>query len=206
MIYILIFLIEMFLLFFASRLMTKSLSFLPINIISFIFLPGIVIHELSHLLAASLLFVGAGDIEFMPKVEGNSIKLGSVAIGRSDPIRRFLIGVAPIILGIVVISVVLSLVRTLKSPLSLNILIFYTLFVVGNTMFASRKDMEGALVLLLSILIILGASYYAGIRIPQEFFSNIASKGETLKQIDFFLPLVIGLDLTLFALGKKLRG
>lgn len=186
--------------------MTKSLSFLPINLISFIFLPGIIIHELSHFLAASLLFVPTGEIEFMPKVEGQSIKLGSVAIGRSDPIRRFLIGVAPVILGILVISVVLSFTKTYTSPLFLNFLLFYTLFVIGNTMFSSKKDMEGALVLLISISVILGTSYYSGARLPQEFFANVSSKGEILRQIDLFLPVVIGLDLTLYFLGKKLRG
>lgn len=196
----------MVLLFFSSRLMTKSLSFLPINLISFIFLPGIIIHELSHFFVASLLFIPTGEIEFMPKVEGQSIKLGSVAIGRSDPIRRFLIGVAPVILGIVVIYVVLSFAKSSAAPLSLNFLLFYSLFVIGNTMFSSRKDMEGALVLLISIFIILGASYYAGARLPQEFFSNVFSKGEVLRQIDLFLPVVIGLDLTLYLLGKKLRG
>jgi len=204
--YIIIFLVEIVFLFFSSRLMTKSLSFLPINLISFIFLPGIIIHELSHLFLASILFVPTGDIEFMPKVEGQSIKLGSVSIGKTDAIRRFFIGIAPIIFGILVISVILSFIKSYTGPWYLNVLIFYTLFVIGNTMFSSKKDMEGSILLLIMFVIVFGASYFSGIRIPEAFFANILSKGDILRQIDYFLPVVIGLNLTLFLLGKKLRG
>lgn len=202
--YILIFLIEIILLFFSSRLMTKSLSFLPINVISFLFLPGIIIHELSHLLFASLLFVPAGEIEFIPKVEGQSIKLGSVSIGKTDPVRRFIIGISPFIFGVLVISAVLYFTKSINTPLYVNLLIFYTLFVIGNTMFSSQKDMEGAAVLLILVLILSGALFFSGIRLPQEFFTIISSKGNSLSQIDYFLPLVIGLDLGLYLLGRKI--
>lgn len=201
-----IFVVELAILFFSSRLMTKSLSFLPINVISFIFLPGIIIHELSHLLVANLLFVPTGDVEFMPKVEGQNIKLGSVAIGRSDPVRRFLIGVAPVLFGILVISIVLYFLKSISIPIYANLIIFYCLFVVGNTMFSSKKDMEGSIALFIIILIFLGAAYFWGIKIPHEFFSNLISKGQVLRQVDYFLPVVIGLDLTLYLLGRKLRG
>src|ERR1700681_939898 len=97
--FILLFLFEVFILFLVSRLMTRVLSFLPIFLISFIFLPGIIIHELSHLLVASILFVKTGEIEFMPQVQDEGLKLGSVSIAKTDPIRRFIIGVSPIILG-----------------------------------------------------------------------------------------------------------
>lgn len=205
MIYILILLVEIFFLFFSSRLLTKSLSFLPINLISVIFLPGIVVHELSHLLFASLFFVRAGEIEFMPKVEGRSVKLGSVSIAKTDPIRRFLIGVAPVIFGTLIISLILSFIRTLTAPLYVNVLIFYVLFVIGNTMFSSRKDMEGSAILLILVIIFLGALYFSGVRIPQEFFANVSSKGDILRQIDYFLPVVIAVDLILFFLGGKIK-
>ena len=202
-IYLLIFIVEVIALFFSSRLMTKSLSFLPINVISFLFLPGIIVHELSHLLFASLLFVPAGEIEFMPKIEGQSIKLGSVSIGKTDPIRRFLIGVSPFIFGVLVISAVLYFTKSINVPLYVNLLIFYTLFVIGNTMFSSQKDMEGALVLLILIAILSGALFFSGARIPQEFFTIISSKGNSLSQIDYFLPIVIALDLFIFFLGTR---
>lgn len=206
MFYLILFLIEMVILFFSSRLMTKSLSFLPINVISFIFLPGIIFHELSHLLFASFLFVPAGEIEFMPKVEGRSIKLGSVMIGKTDPIRRFIIGVSPVVFGVLVIGSILYFSKSLTAPFYVNLLIFYVLFVVGNTMFSSSKDMEGSLVLLVLIVILSGTIYFSGVKIPQEFFANLISKGDLLKQVDYFLPFVILIDLIMFFLGKKLRG
>lgn len=203
--YILIFLIEVILLFFSSRLLTKSLSFLPINLISIIFLPGIIIHELSHLLLAGILFVKAGEIEFMPKMEDRSVKLGSVTIARSDPIRRFLIGISPIIFGILVIALVLNFIRTLTSPLYFNFLIFYVLFVVGNTMFSSKKDMEGGFIPLILMVIFLTAFYFTGVRIPQQFFTTVSSKASILSQINYFLPFVIILDFVIYLLGKKVR-
>lgn len=185
--------------------MTKSLSFLPINVISLLFLPGIIIHELSHLLFASLLFVPAGEIEFLPKREGQNVKLGSVSIAKTDPIRRFLIGISPFIFGVLVISAVLSFTKSTNSPLYVNLLIFYTLFVTGNTMFSSQKDLEGALVLLTLIAILSGALFFSGVRVPQEFFATISSKGSSLSRIDYFLPIVIALDLIIFILGKRFR-
>lgn len=206
MVFIILFLAELAVLFFSSRLLTRFLSFLPINVISFIFLPGIIIHELSHFLVASLLFVPTGDIEFMPKVEGQSIKLGSVSIGKTDPVRRFLIGVSPVIFGALVIGVSLAFSKSYLNFSYFYILAFYILFVVGNTMFSSKKDLEGSVVLLILLIIIAGASYFAGFRIPSSFFVNIFSKGEILRQIDYFLPVVIALDLTLYLVGRRIRG
>lgn len=186
--------------------MTKSLSFLPINLISFIFLPGIIVHELSHLLLASLLFVPTGDIEFMPKAEGQNIKLGSLEIGKTDPIRRFLIGVAPVVFGILVIDFSLFFITPYLRFSYVDVLGFYVLFVIGNTMFSSNKDLEGSVILLILLAILFGASYFMGFRIPSSFFSNIFSKGEILSQIDYFLPIVIALDLTLYVVGRRVKG
>lgn len=206
MLYVFIFLAELAVLFFSSRLLTKSLSFLPINLISIIFLPGIVIHELSHFIFSSLLFVRAGEIEFTPKVEDRSVKLGSVSIAKTDPVRRFLIGVSPVIFGTLVILATLSYLPGLRATWYFNLLIFYVLFVIGNTMFSSKKDMEGSIVLLIVIVFLSFALYFLGARIPQEFFANVSSKGNLFKQLDYFLAFVIGVDFTLSFLGNKVRG
>lgn len=198
----------MVLLFFASRLMTKSLSFLPINLISFIFLPGIIIHELAHFFAASLLFVPTGEIEFMPQVSEGQLKLGSVAIGRSDPIRRFLIGVAPIIAGLSLIIGLLYFVQ-LKNLNEIGVLLLasYIIFAVGNTMFSSRKDMEGGLVLLVFVLIIILTSYFTGFRINLSLLENsfFLKMLESFKQIDLYLLVLIAIDGIIFSLVKLIR-
>ncbi|MBF8250153.1 MAG: hypothetical protein HW400_754, partial [Candidatus Levybacteria bacterium] len=101
MIYFALLFVEIIILFLLSRLVNKTLSkFLSINLLSFIFLPGIIVHELSHLFVAMILFVPVGEMEFVPKKHGNSVKLGSVEIAKTDPIRRSLIGFAPVFAGL----------------------------------------------------------------------------------------------------------
>src|ERR1035437_9168331 len=104
MVYVTSLLVEIVILFLLSRAMSKNLSrFMSINLLSFLFLPGVIVHELSHLLVAAILLVPVGEVEFSPKKNGDGIKLGSVQIGKTDPIRRCLIGFAPIFMGIVLV-------------------------------------------------------------------------------------------------------
>lgn len=206
--YLLIFIAEVFFLFFFSRVLTRSLSFLPINAISFLFLPGIIIHELSHFLVASLLFVPTGDIEFMPQLTDGGLKLGSVGIARTDPIRRFLIGVAPILAGLSLIVGIFYFV--LNNGLFngwILLLVSYIIFAVGNTMFSSKKDMEGAVVLLVFAFIIILASYFAGIRVSFSFSQNsiFLKVIDNFKQVDLYLLILITLDGVIYSLVKLLR-
>lgn len=205
--FILLFLFEFIFLFFFSRFLTRRLSFLPINLISFLFLPGVIIHELSHYLLASLLFVPVGEIEFMPEAKEGELKLGSVAIGETDPIRRFLIGIAPILGGLGVIFLIFQFVSLDVASLPLKILLFYALFTIGNTMFSSKKDMEGAVILLVVIFIFFLASFFAGFRpsaswLEGQFFLSMVN---SVKQINLFLSFLIGLDVLVYLLIKILR-
>lgn len=74
-------------------------------------LPGILIHELSHWLAARLLGVRTGKISLWPsKGRGNQMRMGSVRIARTDPFRASLIGVAPLINGCIAILIIGQLI------------------------------------------------------------------------------------------------
>src|SRR5437588_102405 len=108
--FLILFLIEFALIFFLSRKLSSYLSIfflkytrskkITIYLISLFFLPGVIVHELGHWLMANVLFVKTGEIEFMPQIHGEHLKLGSVEVAQTDPIRRFFIGVAPIIIGL----------------------------------------------------------------------------------------------------------
>ena len=121
MIFLSIFIIEFILLFFLSKKLIKSLSLLiykitksqkaVVNILAILFLPGTIFHELAHLLTAGIMLVPVGEISVIPEIEGQparnatqsvaggNVKLGSVQIGKVDPLRLTIIGVAPVILG-----------------------------------------------------------------------------------------------------------
>lgn len=74
-------------------------------------LPGIVLHELSHWLLAILLRVPVGKLSLWPKKKRRGqVRLGSVSVGASDPLRASLIGVAPLVMGSLVILAVGQLV------------------------------------------------------------------------------------------------
>ncbi len=68
-------------------------------------LPGIVLHEASHLLAARLLGVRTRSFSILPKLRSDgTIRFGYVETERVDPIRSALIGAAPLVSGILVLA------------------------------------------------------------------------------------------------------
>lgn len=75
-------------------------------------LPGVIIHELSHLLMAVILRVRVQKIALGPVRKGRNkgVSLGSIQIDRADPIREGLIGIAPLLGGSAVILLIGNLV------------------------------------------------------------------------------------------------
>ncbi len=149
---------SMYLLFF---LVTKSRS-VAIHLYALLMLPGTIFHELSHWLVAEILQVPTGKFDYMPRSEGNSIRMGSIQIGNVDPFRRTVIGLAPVITGVILLIVITSFFPTLGSsysPISAqlflnllytvsirNLALLYLVFTISNTMFSSKKDLEAAIV------------------------------------------------------------
>lgn len=184
-------------------------------LLALLFFPGVLIHELAHFLMASVLLVPTGEIEFIPQIMEDRVKLGSVQIGLTDPFRRALIGIAPVIVGASVLIGILYYFTTSTFTFTtsmdyLKILgILYIVFEVSNTMFSSKRDIEGTLELLISIIVIGSILYIAGVRIPQEAVSLMTSP----KVFSFFeqnsklllLPLLLNCALLGISkiLGKK---
>jgi hypothetical protein len=220
MIFLASFFVELFLLFLLSKQLTILVSHFffrithstktMIYLMAVLFFPGTVIHELSHFLMAQLLFVRTGEIDLFPEAQEGGVKLGSVAIARSDPFRRLFIGMAPFLFGTAILLMLLFFAirdNWFANPLLLT-LTLYALFEIGNTMFSSRKDMEGALELLI-VLIFLGiVFYFLGIRLPAVnpdvlFGTPILVK---LFQTGSALLLVpIGLDIVIIGLLKLIK-
>jgi hypothetical protein len=67
---------------------------------SLIFLPGVFLHELSHLLMAKLLGVRTGHFSLIPQpLPDGRLQLGYVEAAHSDILRDSLVGAAPLISG-----------------------------------------------------------------------------------------------------------
>ncbi len=183
---------------------TKSENF-SMKVLAFLFFPGVVVHELSHYIAAKFLFVPTGKVSFWPRREGDYVRLGSVSVAESNFVKEFIIGVAPLFVGIVSILIaVYFLIQDFAGFDLLKIAIcIYAIFVISNTMYASRKDLQAALPFLVTILTLGIILIILGFRFPVVSFDNIP-------QIDFnrvfymgslFLGIPIIIDLlTIFIL------
>lgn len=208
---------ELFILFLLSKFVTSKLSQLfyrvtrsqtiTINLLAFLFFPGTALHELAHFLMAALLFVPVGHMEFWPKIEGNTVKLGSVAVGQTDIFRRFLIGTAPFLFGTTLLIGMLlyAASNNLFNNTLFILLLGYASFEIGNTMFSSKKDMEGALELLGGLLFIGIVLYFLGVRLPvlnlESFFANPIVL-QVFQQGSLFLLIPLGIDILLLIFLK----
>ncbi len=191
MVYLVLLIIEIFVLYLLKRKVTRRIyNLVGTYIFAILFLPGTFIHEISHFLTALFLLVPVGQIELMPERIEGGIKMGSVPIGKTDPVRRTLIGVAPIIfgLGIILGTIYYVYSRNLfNNPIAL-IITSYIAFEVGNTMFSSKEDMEGVLPLLVVLIIFYAILYFIGVRISLNINPDI------FKMADIFLLVPIGID------------
>lgn len=211
MIFIALFTIELLLLFLSARVLTDLISKLifsfsrnktgTVYFLSFLFLPGVIVHELSHFIVANILFVRCKDIEFTPKIHGNTVKLGSVQIEKTDFIRSAVIAFAPTIIGCSIITGTLlyftpDIFNLSKTSVWKMLIFLYVLFQIGNTMFVSRKDIETALKFLLVFSSIFIITYFFNIKILEYFF-EVLQKNNTssfFKELDLFFLMPLGIN------------
>jgi hypothetical protein len=146
-----------------------------IRLFALLFLPGVLLHELSHYLMARLLGVRTGRFSLIPRpLSDGRLRLGYVEVGATDMIRSTLIGMAPLIAGLGLIFVIAqgmhlaplwAVLRDGNWPLfwfGLSLLPripnfpfwFYLTLVISSTMLPSDSDRQGwlPLALLLSFL------------------------------------------------------
>jgi len=209
------------LLFLVSRVLTRTISGLILHVtrqekaavfaLAILFFPGTVIHEVAHYLMAHILFVRAGNMVLFPRLEGNGVRLGSVSIEKTDPFRRMIIGVAPILIGTSLLFLLLYYATIQNYSLfSLPMIgIGYFVFEIGNTMFSSKKDLEGVIELVLALIIIAGILFFLGVRLPENFFTFLESdEMRSLFQkgsIVLIVPILIDVALIgVFSLLKKI--
>src|SRR6266849_3790828 len=77
---------------------------LALILYSLLMLPGVLVHEASHWLAATLLGVRAGRVSVVPeRLPDGTLRLGYVETEHVDALREALIGAAPLLAGAAVI-------------------------------------------------------------------------------------------------------
>ena len=172
-------------------------------------MPGTIVHELSHFLVATVLLVRTGDIKLMPEFFDGGVKLGEVGIAKTDPIRKFFIGVAPVIIGLCIIFSLLFVATTngLTNDWRIVLIIGYLTFVLGNTMFSSKKDLEESWKFFVILIAILAALLV--LRAPLELILPLLLSPQTqqlLINACKFLLLPVSIDVVIVAIARFIRG
>lgn len=142
--------------------LTRSLD-APTVAIFLIFLPGVIIHEAAHWSMARLLGLKTGKFRVWPKRHGKHIGLGSVSVQSRGPLWDSLVGVAPLVVGSILIGLIgnyifnaFSVTGTLTQGRLQEafqafwaalgerdgILWAYLLFAIANAMMPSASDRE----------------------------------------------------------------
>lgn len=189
---------------------TKSQK-MAIYLLSVIVLPGTFVHEMAHLLSAGGMLVRVGEISLMPEIKEHGVKLGHVEIEKTDFFRRAIIGFAPVFFGMAILvgGIWLSNDRFFSQgnyPVWLILVLFYLMVVIGNTMFSSKKDLEGTLGFVVLLISIFGALYFLGFNQVFSYLrTNLVENHISFYQnFAFFLGVPIVGDVLVYILAKLL--
>lgn len=175
-------------------------------------MPGVIIHELAHYLMAEVLLVKVHNMEISPKIIEGRLKMGSVEMRQSDIARQMIIGVAPIIAGIILLTLSVYFFLhffNLNNFGALALLIYIT-FVISNTMFSSKKDVEGAFkflaILIFLIALVTLTAYLLKVDVLEISTNVVLSKPiiDFLNLIDFLLLPAIVIDIVFILLARIL--
>ena len=174
----------------SHALLSHLLRHLPLNLVFFLLLPGIFLHEFSHILMAEILRVRTGELKLKPEIHEGHLTLGSAQIALTDPFRLTLIGIAPFISGTAVLWLLINLVP--KNPVYLLLFTYYLVFAIANTLFSSASDLQAAAIPLILVLIIFGLFNLTNLNLPPALLEFLPGFFFNLTRI-FGYTLVINL-------------
>lgn len=185
--------------------------------LSFLILPGTIIHELSHMFGAAIMGVVTGPLSFKPEIEeSKGVKVGQIKMAKTDPFRRTIIGLAPLVAGLLIIGGIFNFYLEKKAwPLTqlldyslweylLLLIACWLIVVVSLTMFSSRKDLDAAIVPAVVLTVLIVIFWLAGFRLtaPKKLVDLFDI---LLADMDKALAWVIILDLGALLFFKGLN-
>jgi hypothetical protein len=197
-----------------------------IGIFSLLFLPGVLLHELSHFLMAKLLGVRTARFSLLPTVLPNGkLQMGFVETAQTDLLRDAMIGSAPLLSGGALVAY-LGLVQLALAPLGSAFtqsdwpgiwevlrqvpnqpdfwLWFYLTFTISTTMLPSESDRRAWLPLALWVLLLVGAAALAGA--GPWLLENLAPfLNEGLRAVALVFGISLGIHVLLWIPLRLLR-
>jgi hypothetical protein len=196
-------------------------------IFSLLFLPGVLLHELSHFLMAKILGVRTGRFSLVPQsMPDGRLQLGYVETAPTDVLRDAIIGAAPLILGGFFVGYAGTTHLGLdKMWLAINTmgfrvifdsvlqtyslpdfwLWFYLTFTVSSTMLPSSSDRRAWLPLVLVIIVLFVAALLIGMGdwLAQNIAPMLDQVFGTLAAV-FAISLVLHLGLLFPLIGLRI--
>lgn len=194
----------------------------------FLLFPGVILHELSHWLAAKALRVPTGRLTLGPRRRGEALTFASLSVAPTDPFRKSVIGLAPLFGGALAIFLTVwwgwpfipwgsspdGALRHLVSHLGEYaraphlLLLLYLLFSLSNGMMPSEADRQGWLpVILFGGLVVLISALMGFLpHIPAETTFWILGGLELLTWVLLITLTVDGLFFLLIYLLERLVG
>lgn len=173
---------------------------------SAVMFPGTILHELSHWLMAEILLVKTGQITLIPEKDSSHLetRLGSVATARTDPVRGFLIGIAPFVSGLFVLFLLGYFLELGWGTYHWWIiaLLIYGEIVVGNSMITSQADLRYWPFVAVLFTVFLTAYYYSGLSLSLATSAYLTA---IITRINMVLGLTIILSLAMILMLYVLR-
>jgi len=138
---------------------------------------GTLIHELSHVLMAGILFVRVKSLNLKTELtEDKHIRFGTAEVEQVDPFRNSLIGIAPLIFGLILVYFIASSIDLNN----FNLIEFFKILLISqisNSMFLSKSDTlyfkYVFIIFIFFILFLFLINFFYNFSQINFFFSNI---------------------------------
>ena len=171
-------------------------------LLSLIYFPGTILHEIAHFLTALVTGLKVANINIFPTFQENTIRLGEVHFEKKDFVRSILVGVAPFFFGLG-FFIFLSYFKLFPSQTVLsNILFGYLVFSVSSTMFSSKEDLEDIVYLIPLAIIIYGIIYVFDIRLNFASGEFLELTVDFIKLINFYVLLSIVVNVVFIIVSR----
>ncbi len=175
------------------------------SLIAVLFLPGTILHESAHLLAALFLVLKVREVNIFPQWKSGQIKLGSVIYEKKDSLRSILVGIAPMFFALFFFWLLTNFKIFPSINFCLNAFFLYLIFTVSSTMFSSQKDLQDLIFAVPLVIIMGGIVYVFNFRIEVIFNNKIIVDNLIvfLKTINFYLLISLVINIFLVFIFKS---
>lgn len=171
-------------------------------LVSVLFFPGTVLHEMAHYFFAVITNLKVKEVKLFPEFNEGYIKLGRVLYEKKDFVRGLIVGIAPIIIALFFFWWLGAFRLFPNDNPYLNLILGYVVFAVSSTMFSSKQDLVDLIYIVPLIIIIGGLVYIFNIRADLILNNDrvIGKAVAVIKTINFYLlfSLVVNIFLILF--------